>query len=467
MLARALIANPDLLLLDEPTNHLDIESVEWLEKFILSFKGAVLFITHDRYFLDRTSTGIVELFRGKFKSYSGSYGQYLKNKSEELEREAIAEDKRSKFLKKELEWVRKGAKARTTKAQFRVNRYYEMSAEKAPEKESDMDLVIPPPPRLGNKVLELNNVGISFGEKKLFDGLDINFQPGMKIGVLGRNGAGKTTLLKILTGQIKPGFGEIKISKNVEFNYIDQERVALNDENTVLEEISEGKDFITLGMQKITIWAYLKRFLFEDERIKTQVGYLSGGERSRLMLAKILKHGGNFLVLDEPTNDLDLQTLRVLENALVDFPGCAVIVSHDRFFLNRICNGILAFESSGVLHYEEGNYDYYMEKFNQRRYTVAEKKEKSSTKRFCKQKSERTRKLTFKEQRELDGMEDLIMEKEERKDEIEALFVSPEFYKTPHDNVGELQKELDLLKETLDELYIRWEELEGIKRNAQ
>ena len=467
-LARALIANPDLLLLDEPTNHLDIESVEWLEKFIVDFKGAVLFITHDRYFLDRTSTGIVELFRGKFKSYSGSYNQYIKAKADEFERESIAEDKRNKFLKKELEWVRKGAKARTTKAQYRMNRYYEMAGEKGPEREGDMELVIPPPPRLGNKVLELQNVSMSFGERTLFDNLNLKFTPGLNIGVLGRNGVGKTTLLKIITGLLKPTSGNVEISDNVVFNYIDQERVALNNSNTVLEEISEGKDFITLGSQKITIWAYLKRFLFEDERIKTKVGYLSGGERSRLMLAKILKQGGNFLVLDEPTNDLDLQTLRVLENALAAFQGCAVVVSHDRFFLNRICSGMLAFEKESGLRYEEGNYDYYMEKYRERvRLLDAQKtREKQTSKSSSKPKTNRPRKLTYKEQKELDSMEETIMSKEERKEEIESLFLDPEFYKTPPDDVKKLQNELEKLKNELDALYLRWEELEEIKRNA-
>jgi ATP-binding cassette subfamily F protein uup len=428
----------------------------------------VLFITHDRYFLDRTSTGIVELFRGKFKSYSGSYNQYIKAKADEFERESIAEDKRNKFLKKELEWVRKGAKARTTKAQYRMNRYYEMAGEKGPEREGDMELVIPPPPRLGNKVLELQNVSMSFGERTLFDNLNLKFTPGMNIGVLGRNGVGKTTLLKIITGLLKPTSGNVEISDNVVFNYIDQERVALNNSNTVLEEISEGKDFITLGSQKITIWAYLKRFLFEDERIKTKVGYLSGGDRSRLMLAKILKQGGNFLVLDEPTNDLDLQTLRVLENALAAFQGCAVIVSHDRFFLNRICSGMLAFEKEGGLRYEEGNYDYYMEKYRERvRLLDAQKtREKQTSKSSSKPKTNRPRKLTYKEQKELDSMEETIMSKEERKEEIESLFLDPEFYKTPPDDVKKLQNELKKLKNELDALYLRWEELEEIKRNA-
>ena len=469
VLARALIANPDLLLLDEPTNHLDIESVEWLEKFIQSFTGAVLFITHDRYFLDRTSEKIIELFRGKFQAYAGTYSNYIEQKAEEMERESVANSKRSKFLKKELEWVRKGAKARTTKAQYRVNRYYEMASEKTPETESDMELVIPPPPRLGNKVMNLENISVKFGDRVLFEKLNLNIEPGTRIGVLGRNGVGKTTLLKLMTKQLKPSDGTIKVSDNVEFNYVDQERVALHDEKTVLEEIGEGQDFVQLGNQKITVWAYLKRFLFEDERIKTQVGYLSGGERSRLMLAKILKQGGNFLVLDEPTNDLDLATLRVLEDALLGFPGCVILVSHDRFFLNRICDSILAFEKGSTeLHYELGNYDYYLQKFKERK----QKKEQNSSKKTkekanWKQKKEGPRKLTFKEQRELDSMEEVIMTKEARKEEIEQEFMSPDFYQKSPEYCKQLQEEQADLEKTLDTLYTRWEELEEIKRNAE
>ena len=261
-----------------------------------------------------------------------------------------------------IAWVRKGAKARTTKAQFRMNRYYDIAAKNAPEQEQDVELIIPPPPRLGNKVVSLTEIGMAYDDRLLFDKLSIDFTAGDKIGILGSNGAGKTTLLKIITGQLTPTSGNIEISDNVIFNYVDQERIALNDDNTVLEEIGEGKDFVQLGSNKVTIWAYLKRFLFPDDRIKTKVGWLSGGERSRLMLAKILKQGGNFIVLDEPTNDLDLSTLRILEEALISFDGCVIIVSHDRFFLNHVCNGILAFEPDANLHYELGNYDYYQSK---------------------------------------------------------------------------------------------------------
>ena len=462
-LARALIANPDLLLLDEPTNHLDTESIAWLEKFMLNYQGACIFVTHDRYFLDKVSNSIVELSRGNFQSYAGNYSDFLKSKAAQLEREEVQEQKRQQFLKKELEWVRKGAKARTTKAQFRVNRYYEAAAEDAPEQETDIDLIIPPPPRLGTKIVNLQDVGMQYDSRKLFDKLTINFAAGDKIGVLGRNGVGKTTLLKIITGQLKPTLGDIEISDNVEFNYVDQERMALNDENSVLEEIGEGKDFIQLGKSKITIWAYLKRFLFSDDRIKTKVGWLSGGERSRLMLAKILKQGGNFIVLDEPTNDLDLSTLRILEEALILFPGCVVIVSHDRFFLNHVCNGILAFEADGNLNYELGNYDYYLSKRKSSQKKSSAKSANSATQTSQKkQKSTQGRKLTWKEKIEFEGIEKKILELETRKNEIEQFFIDPDFYKTSGDEVNKLQLELKELETKIDYLYSRWEELEAI-----
>ncbi len=459
-LARALIANPDLLLLDEPTNHLDTESIEWLEKFLKNYRGACIFVTHDRAFLDHVSNYILELARGKFQTYSGNYSDFLQKKSEQLEREEVIEHKRERFLKKELQWVRRGPKARTTKAQFRVNRYYEAAAEQSIEKEDDIDLVIPPPPYVGNKIVDLNAIGMKYEERTLFSDFSFEFKAGDKIGVLGRNGVGKTTLLKILSGALKPAEGSVEISDNVTFNYVDQERVALNDDNSVLEEIGEGSDFIQLGKNKITIWAYLKRFLFSDDRIKTKVGWLSGGERSRLMLAKILKHGGNFIILDEPTNDLDLPTLRILEEALIDFGGCVIVVSHDRSFLNRVCNNILAFEEDGKINYTLGNYDDYMQNKKSKKINSSSKPAKDKKKNREQADSSKQRKLTWKEKIELEGMEDEIMKIEAEKEKIETLFADPDFYKTASEKQAELQSELKECEKTLNSLYKRWEELE-------
>ena len=466
-LARALIANPDLLLLDEPTNHLDTESIEWLEKFLKSYRGACIFITHDRAFLDNVSNYIVELSRGKFQTYSGNYSDFLQAKAEQLEREEVLEHKREQFLKKELQWIRKGAKARTTKAQFRVNRYYEEAGKPSLEKEGNIDLVIPPPPYVGNKIVELDKVEMKYGERTLFSNFSFDFQTGDKVGVLGRNGAGKTTLLKILSGALLPTNGNVEISDNVKFNYVDQERVALNDENSVLEEIGEGYDFVQLGRDKISIWAYLKRFLFSDDRIKTKVGWLSGGERSRLMLAKILKNGGNFIILDEPTNDLDLATLRILEEALIDFSGCVIVVSHDRAFLNRVCNNIIAFEGDGVVSTTLGNYDDYMQHKARKASPISQQSSKSSKKDKRKERSAAApKKITWKEKIELEGMEEAIMELEEKKESIEKSFLDPDFYKFSPEKVASFKADLQECSEQLEKLYKRWEYLEQLSNNS-
>ena len=465
-LARALIANPDLLLLDEPTNHLDTESIEWLEKFLKSYRGACIFITHDRAFLDNVSNYIVELSRGKFQTYSGNYSDFLQSKAEQLEREEVLEHKREQFLKKELQWIRKGAKARTTKAQFRVNRYYEEAKKPSLEKEENIDLVIPPPPYVGNKVVHIDKVEMKYGDRTLFTDFSFDFQAGDKVGVLGRNGAGKTTLLKILSGALKPTNGHVEISDNVIFNYVDQERVALNDENSVLEEIGEGYDFVQLGKDKISIWAYLKRFLFSDDRIKTKVGWLSGGERSRLMLAKILKNGGNFIILDEPTNDLDLATLRILEEALIDFSGCVIVVSHDRSFLNRVCNNIIAFEGDGTLSTSLGNYDDYMQHKALKTASASQKSTKIKKDKRKDQSASAPKKMTWKEKIELEGMEEAIMELEEKKESIENTFLDPDFYKFSPEKVASFKEELKACSEKLEHLYKRWEYLEQIKNSS-
>ncbi len=467
-LAKALVSEPELLILDEPTNHLDTESIDWLEEYMLNYPGACLFVTHDRYFLDRVTTRIVELNRGSFQAFKGNYSNYLKEKAEQVEREEITENKRQNFLKKELEWVRRGPKARTTKAQYRVDRYYETAAMDAPEKDQNVELIIPPAKRMGNRVVDLIDVGMSFGERCLFEHLSMEIQPGAKIGIIGANGVGKSTLIKTILGMNKPTSGSVEISTNTQFNYIDQERLILNDENTVLEEIGEGYDHIMLGEEQISIWGYLKRFLFADERIRTKVGRLSGGERARLLLAKILKRGGNFIVLDEPTNDLDLSTLRMLEDALLSFTGCVLLVSHDRYFLNRVCTEILAFEKEGCLTCNVGNYDYYMSKRADLLKGKTGKQQAKNDKRPNKnnapsQDSSRPRKLKFKEQQELDTMEENIMTLEGEIEKLHSLFSAPDFFKEPQDKVKNTQKKLNDAEAKRDQMYVRWGELESIK----
>jgi ABC transport system ATP-binding/permease protein len=465
-LCRAIISRPDLLILDEPTNHLDTESIEWLGEFLENYPAAFLLVTHDRYFLDRITNTIVELANGKFYSYEGNYTDYLIAKAEREAGEEVIEHKRQMFLRRELDWVRRGPKARTTKSKSRLDRYFEVAEQTPTESFRDVELVIPPPPPLGNRVLELENVGMELGGRWLFSHLDLNFASGQRIGITGRNGLGKTTLLRIILGQVTPTQGDVKTGQLTKFNYVDQGRLQLNEEKTVLDELSDGTEFVVFGEQKLSLRAYLKRFLFTDDRITTQVKYLSGGERSRLLLARILKNGGNFLILDEPTNDLDLPTLRILEEALEAFPGVVLVVSHDRYFLNRVCTGILAFEGEGKVIYSVGNYDYYREKAARTAeaeaawVTPAASKQPTEAKKAP---SERPRKLSFKEQKELEGMEANILAVEENISRIEQLFAEPDFHRKYGAQTQDFTAELAAEKAKLAALYERWEQLEAIR----
>ena len=463
-LARAIVAEPDLLLLDEPTNHLDVGTVEWIENFLADYRGSCLFITHDRCFLDRISTRIVELSHGKFYSYQGSYADFLAAKAERETREDIAEEKRRSFLRSEIEWVRRSPKARLKRNLGRMKRFDEIAARSGPIRDSDMELLIPAASRLGNKTVELKNVSLSFGSRKIIDDFSFEFEPGSRIGLVGPNGIGKSTLLKIITGSLIPDRGEAVAAPTVEFNYIDQSRLVLDPEKSVLEEIGEGVENVQLGTEKISVWGYLKRFLFEDERINTKIKYLSGGERARLTLAKILKQGGNFLILDEPTNDLDLSSLRLLEEALLSYSGCLLVVSHDRYFLNRVCTGILTFDPGGKIVYTPGDYDYSLEKRRERR-AAAEPAPVRETARPSAAPSPapaRTpRKLSFKENRELEGMEEAVTAAEEKIAEIEACFGDPDFFEKYGSRSAELQRELDAARAEAARLYQRWEELEN------
>src|SRR6267378_317782 len=361
-LCRALLARPDFLILDEPTNHLDTGSIEWLEDFLARYAGTCLFVTHDRYFLDRVATRIVELSRGQFISYDGNYTDYLLARVQRKAVEEMQEHKRQKFLKRELQWVRRAPRARRTKSVDRVERYFEMAAQDAPEAELDVELIIPTPPKLANRVIELRDVSVELGGGTLFQHVNLNLTAGERLGVVGRNGLGKTSLLKVILQELPVASGAVEIGARTQINYVDQNRLLLDDEKTVWEEVGSGGEHVTLGEQSITLRAYLRRFLFSEERINTKISQLSGGERSGVLLAKILKRGGNVLMLDEPTNDLDLGTLRLLEEALVAFGGCVIVVSHDRYFLNRVCTSILAFEGEGRVAYSVGNYDYYLER---------------------------------------------------------------------------------------------------------
>lgn len=471
-MARAIVSRPELLILDEPTNHLDPESIEWVADFLENFGGAFLVVTHDRYFLDRVVSRIVELSNGKLFWHAGNYTDYLLEKAERQAADATVEHKRQMFLKKELAWVRQGPRAQRSKQKNRFERYYETAAQEVAPVEEDMELVIPPPPPLGNRVVELTGVGMELGERKLFSGFSFTFENGRRVGICGRNGLGKSTLLRIILGQLAPTEGTVKTGQLTRFNYVDQSRLQLNEERTVLDEAADGTEFVQWGEAKISLRSYLKRFLFADDRITTQVKYLSGGERSRLLLARVLKCGGNFLMLDEPTNDLDLSTLRVLEEALIAFPGVVCVVSHDRYFLNRVCTDILAFEGDGRIHHSVGDYDYYLDKKSKRtkpdshptpetvsRYAPSS----ASNKPAVAPKSAKAGKLSFKDARELEGMEPRILAAEEEIARIESIFSAPDFHRTHATRTDELVAELAAAKEKLARLYSRWEELEALK----
>lgn len=461
-LCRALIGKPELLILDEPTNHLDTAAIEWLEHFLIGFEGTCIFVTHDRYFLDRIANRIVELNSGIFYSHTGNYTAYLSAKAERKAIEETAEKKRRNFIRRELDWVNRGPKARRTKAKSRMDAFTEISAIQGPEAEVEVELILPPAPRLGKKVLELSAVEMRIGERTLFDCVNINFIPGKRVGIIGRNGCGKTTLLRVMLGDAVLFAGTREVGENTQFNYIDQARLLLNDDETVFYAIGEGNDFVQFGKETLPVWTYLRRFLFTDDRIETRVGRLSGGERSRLTLAKILKTGGNFLLLDEPTNDLDLPTLRVLEEALIAFEGCAAIVSHDRYFLNRVCDTILAFEEDGKLIHSEGDYDYYLEKRARRlQWIDSEIKEKKADTRV----RPHSKKLSWKETKELEGMEEAILHAEAEIERIDGLFSSPDFYMIHSRNLQELREAREAARQRAAELYIRWQELDA-KLNA-
>ncbi|MCX6868032.1 MAG: ABC-F family ATP-binding cassette domain-containing protein [Verrucomicrobia bacterium] len=468
-LCRALACQPDLLLLDEPTNHLDAESIRWLEDYLKGFPGAVIFVTHDRYFLDVIATRIIEIDQGRAFSHPGNYTAFLESKAVRRQISEQTERRRQRFLREELDWVRSGVKARGTKSRHRMAQYYEIEGMEVPPEEREMDLLIPPPPNLGNIVVELENAGVNIGSaaapRWLFRHLTLTLRPGQCTGIVGRNGVGKTTLLKLCLGQIPPTQGTAILGKRVKVNYIDQTRMQLAGTGSLLDEVSDGNEKLMFGSQPLGARAYLRRFLFDDKRINERVDLLSGGERARLMLAKVLKNGGNLIVLDEPTNDLDLPSLRMLEEALADFDGAVICVSHDRYFLDRICDQIIAFEDHGII-VQPGNYSYYLEKRQAReaaariqaqavaRTVAAHRKTATATK---------PRKLTFKEKAELAGIEGAILAAEQEVEAIEAMLHDPDFQATRFAEIPSLIEKLDAAKAEVTRIYQRWEDLEHLQ----
>ncbi len=360
-LARLLLEKPDMLLLDEPTNHLDAESVAWLENFLRNYAGTVVMVTHDRYFLDNITAWTLELDRGEGKPFEGNYSSWLDQKAKMLKQESSEESARAKAMKEELEWVRSSPKARQAKSKARLKAYEEMVSQQQDKRTSNAQIIIPVPPRLGQNVIEASNLKKAFGDRLLIDNLSFSLPPGGIVGIIGPNGAGKTTLFRMITGAEQPDEGTFKVGETVKLGYIDQSRDSLDDKKTVWEEISGGTDVIELGKITVKSRGYCSSFNFKGSDQQKKVGSLSGGERNRVHLAKMLKTGANVLLLDEPTNDLDVETLRALEDALLEFAGCAVVISHDRWFLDRVATHILAFEGDSHVEWFEGNFADYEE----------------------------------------------------------------------------------------------------------
>ncbi|HTL37672.1 MAG TPA: ABC-F family ATP-binding cassette domain-containing protein [Kofleriaceae bacterium] len=465
-LAHALLGKPDVLALDEPTNHLDARTIEWLETRLAAWQGALIVVTHDRYFLDRVATRIVEIDRGKAYTYEGNYEDFLLAQADRLSVEAEHEYQRASFVRREIDWVRRQPKARTTKAKARLDRF-DAAVAATPtidEKRGPvLKLQLPEGPRLGGNIVELENVSKSLGGKTLFHNLTLVMKPGDRIGIVGVNGAGKTTLIRTILGLDKPDTGNVVLGLNTRPAYFEQGRSELRDELTVLEEVGDGYDWVELPDGRVHVRGFLRMMAFPDSIADTKIGQLSGGERNRVQLARLLRRGGNLLVLDEPTNDLDLPTLGALEEGLLSFPGCALIVSHDRWFLDRVATGILAFEGNGEVTFYEGSYSFYAERRPKKPASADDSgKDKTAAKPRVKQQA--PRKLTFKEKAELAGMEDAIHAAEKRVGELEATLSDPSVFKDRPTEVQRLIGELDAARVEVERLFGRWQELDAIPK---
>ncbi|MBA3396133.1 MAG: ABC-F family ATP-binding cassette domain-containing protein [Deltaproteobacteria bacterium] len=471
-LARALLGQPDVLVLDEPTNHLDAPTVEWLETRLQAWPGALIVVTHDRYFLDRVATRIVEVDRGKTYAYEGNYEEFLLIQAERLSTEAEAEYQRVSFIRREIDWIRRKPEARRTKAKARIDRF-DAAVASAPttddQQPAKLGLRLPTGPRLGGTIVELVKVGKSLGGKRLFADLSLVMKPGDRIGIVGPNGVGKTTLIKTILGLEPPDEGKVVVGSNTRPAYLEQGRTELRDDLTVLEEVGEGYDYVELPDGRVHVRGFLRMMAFPDSIGDTKIGQLSGGERNRVQLARLLRRGGNLLVLDEPTNDLDLPTLGALEDGLIHFPGCALIVSHDRWFLDRVATGILAFEGAGKVTFYEGSYSFYVE-----RRTKAGAANRAAAKDATRPppitaaaapggKPAGPRKLSFKEARELEGIEDQIAKAEARVAELEATLSDPAVFKDRAVDVQTLVASLDAARADVERLFARWQELDALK----
>jgi ATP-binding cassette subfamily F protein uup len=465
-LAQVLLQGPDLLLLDEPTNHLDADTTLWLEEYLQSYPGAVMLITHDRYFLDRVVDRMIEVNRAELTAFPGGYTEYLEATAVREARLTVEEEKRAKLIDQELAWVRRSPSARTGKQKARINRLADTQREQVersrPSQEA-ADIRFGAPPRLGRTVLELEHVSKSFGDHLLIRDFTTLLRAGERIGIVGPNGAGKTTLLRMILGTEEPDSGTIVWGRNTEAAYYDQKREDLDPEETILESISR-EDWVMVGGRRVHVRSYLESFLFPTAVHDQRVRSLSGGERNRLLLARLLLREANLLILDEPTNDLDLVTLQVLENALADFPGCALVVTHDRYFLDKVATGLLVFEGSGVVHRHEGGYDLYRRLREERAAAKAEAERARPTPQKAVAKPDRpassARRLSYQEKRELEGMEEAILAAESERERLGVQLSNPSTYADTPDQVADLSTAYREAGETVERLYARWAELE-------
>ncbi|MBI5095679.1 MAG: ATP-binding cassette domain-containing protein [Candidatus Hydrogenedentes bacterium] len=463
-LAAQLVRRPDLLLLDEPTNHIDTRSVEWIETFLASYPGSCVLVTHDRYFLDRVVNRIVEIEFHKIYSFVGQYERYLEYKSVRLESEARTEVSRQAILRRELAWLRRGAKARSTKQKARIDRYDEVEAKGPPLEHKDFIFEIPEAPRLGKRVVEADTVTLRLGERTLVTGLSFILQKDMRVGVIGPNGCGKTTLLRLLMGELDPNKGRVVRGDTVQFLYVDQLHEEVDPNSTILKHVSNGQVYMEINGRRMYVPSYLEKFLFSIESVHMPMKNLSGGERNRLDLAKKLLRGGNVLVLDEPTNDLDLPTLRLLEETVLAFDGAALIVSHDRYFLNRVCTHVLIFEDDGRVVPIVGNYDdYLLYKSKREEADKAPATTKAASPEPKAAASPAARKLSWKEKRELDRMETDIHTAEAEVARLDAILHGDGFYTQDYKIVQDTLAEHERSKARVEQLYARWAELDSLR----
>ena len=469
-LARALLARPELLLLDEPTNHLDADTVLWLEEQLLEYPGAVMLITHDRYFLDRVVDRMIEVSVGRLMAYQGGYTEYLEAKAEERERLGAEEAKRLRLIDQELAWVRRSPSARTGKQKARIGRLDQLRSEqreRALPTQTVAAMTAGDAPRLGRTVLELHDLSKSFGDRTLIRSFSTILQAGERIGILGPNGAGKTTLLRIILGDEEPSSGSIETGKNTRIAYFDQRRETLDPEKSIYDSVAET-DWVAVNGERVHLRSYLERFLFSPESQRQPIRSLSGGERARVLLARLFLQEANLLILDEPTNDLDLVTLQVLEGVLADFGGCVLLVTHDRFFLDKVATGLIVFEEDGVLRRHVGGYELYRRLREQREADARaaepeQRRKQSDSSAPAPSRPTGPRKLSYNEQRELNGIEGAILEAEARKEELGARLADPSLYTESPEEVGRVTEAFHAATREVDALYARWEALEAIR----